>query len=156
LARGQENEASRDRRAIMSFDIFLVCLDHGEVATFPRALIERAFAPFIETREPNSWKLCDSLADVWIKGADDIAGFGVSRPPGDLEEPHPFWRALLDVMQRAQTVLHWPSVGPKPHAVVANESVIAHMPPDMIRILGRPKLVTKPEEFWQGIAESGA
>lgn len=140
----------------MSFDIFLVCLDHGEVSTFPRAVVEEAFAPFIESRGPRSWKLRDSLADVWIKGTAEITGFGVSRPPGDLDEPHPFWRALLDVMQRTQTVLHWPSVGPKPHAVVANESVIVHMPPDMIEILGRPTVVTKPKEFWQRIAESGA
>lgn len=138
----------------MSFHIFLVCLDHGEVATFPRAYVEQAFEPFIESRGPDSWKLRDSLADVWIHDTDEINGFGLTRPPGD--EQHPFWRELLALMQRTQTVLHWPSVGPKPHAVVANESVIAHMPADMIEVLGRPKVVTRPEEFWDRIIESGA
>lgn len=138
----------------MSFDIFLVCLDHGEVAKFPRAPFEEALAPFIERRGPRSWQLRDSLADVWIKNTGEISGFGVSRPPGD--EQHPFWRELLALMQRTQTVLHWPSVGPLPHAVVANESVIAHMPADMIEVLGRPNVVTKPEQFWQRIGESGA
>jgi hypothetical protein len=138
----------------MSFDIFLVCLDHGKVATFPRSMVEEAFAPFIESRKPTSWKLVNCLADVWIDDAPEIDGFGVSRPPADGK--HPFWHALLDVMRKTETVLHWPSIGPKPYAVVANESVIAHMPPDMIRILGRPNVVTKPEEFWERIKESGA
>lgn len=139
----------------MSFDIFLVCLDHGEVATFPRSIIEERFAPFIESRSRTSWKLVDSLADVWI-GEDKVqtGGFMVSRPPGD--KKHPFWQALLDVMGETQTVLHWPTGGPLPHAVVANESVIAHMPADMLRILGRPKIVRKPEDFWRCIIESDA
>lgn len=78
----------------------------------------------------------------------------VSRPPGD--EKHPFWKALLDIMGRTQTVLHWPSGGPLPHAVVADGSVIPHMPADMLRILGRPRVVREPQEFWQFIAASGA
>ena len=139
----------------MSFDIFLVCLDHGKVATFPRSIIEERFAPFVESRRKTSWKLVDSLADVWI-GEDEVqtGGFMVSRPPGD--EKHPFWQALLDIMRQTQTVLHWPTVGPLPHAVVANESVIAHMPADMLRILGRPNIVLKPEDFLHYILESDA
>ncbi len=137
----------------MSFDIFLVCLDHGNVATFPRSIIEEAFAPFIESRQPTSWKLADCLADVWI-GEDEVetSGFMVSRPPGG--ENHPFWAALLDIMRKTQTVLHWPSDGPKPHAVVANEAVIAHMPPDMIKILGTPAVVTSSGEFLERISDS--
>jgi len=138
----------------MSFDIFLVCLNGGEVATFPRAALEKAFALFIERRTQRRWQLRDSLADVWIEATDEISGFGVSRPPGDRQ--HPFWRELLALMQRTQTVLHWPSIGPLPHAVVAQESAIAHMPADMIDVLGKPKIVTNPDEFWQFILESGA
>jgi hypothetical protein len=138
----------------MSFDIWLVCLDRGKVASFPRKLVEDACAPFIESRSEDSWNLSDSLADVWIGTDAEIEGFGVSRPPGD--EKHPFWQALLDIMRQTQTVLHWPTGGPLPHAVVADESVIAHMPADMLRIVGRPNVVQRPEEFWQRIAESGA
>lgn len=138
----------------MSFDIFLVCLNKGNVSTFPRAIVEKAFAPFIEDRSDGSWKLVDSLADVWIDDDAEIGGFGVSRPPGD--DNHPFWHALLDVMRQTQTVLHWPSVGPKPYCVVADESVIAHMPPDMLKILGTPKIVKHPGEFWEFINDSDA
>ncbi len=138
----------------MSFDIWVVCLDNGNVAKFPRALVEKACAPFIESRGNGRWKLSDCLADVWIDDELEIGGFSVSRPPGD--KKHPFWQALLGIMRNTQTVLHWPTGGPKPHAVVANQAVIAHMPPDMVRILGTPNVVTKPEEFWQRIAESGA
>jgi len=136
----------------MSFDIFLVCVDHGEVANFPRSMIEERFAPFIESRTSGSWGLIDSLADVWIAEGSRTSGFMVSRPPG--HENHPFWQALLDIMGQTQTVLHWPSGGPLPHAVVANESVIAHMPADMLRVVGRPKIVHKPGDFWRCIIES--
>lgn len=138
----------------MSFDIWLVCLDRGEVALFPRKLVEDACAPFIDSRSEGSWNLVDSLADIWISDEPDIGGFGVSRPPAD--EKHPFWKALLDIMQQTQTVLHWPTVGPLPHAVVADESVIAHMPADMLRIVGRPNIVRKPDDFWRCIHDSKA
>jgi hypothetical protein len=137
----------------MSFDIFLVCLNQGGVATFPRSIVENAFGPFIESRTATNWKLVDSLADVWI-GEDEAEtdGFMVSRPPGN--EDHPFWAALLDVMRETQTVLHWPTDGPKPHAVVANQSVIAHMPADMIKAVGTPAIVTKPGDFLERISDS--
>lgn len=138
----------------MSFDIWLVCLNKGDVAKFPRAMLEEAFAPFVETKEPKRLTLADSLAEVWLDDAPDIEGFTVTRPPADTH--HPFWSALLDIMRRTQTVLHWPTGGPKPHAVVADKSVIAHMPPDMIKVVGTPRVVRKPDEFWKRIAESGA
>lgn len=137
----------------MSFDIFLVCVDHGNVATFPSSTIKDAFAPFVESRNKSSWKLADCLADVWI-GEDEAEtdGFMVSRPPGS--EDHPFWAALLDIMGKTRTVLYWMSDGPKPHAVVADEAVIAHMPPDMIEALGTPALVRSPAEFLERINDS--
>jgi hypothetical protein len=137
----------------MSFDIFLVCVDHGSVATFPSSIIKDAFAPFIESRDKSSWKLVNCLADVWIEEDEaETDGFMVSRPPGD--EDHPFWAALLDIMRKTQTVLFWPSVGPEPHAVVAEAAVIAHMPPDMIEKLGTPALVKSPAEFLERINDS--
>lgn len=136
----------------MSFDIFLVCVDQGEVASFPRSIIEERFAPFIKNRTRDSWELIDSLADVWIGEDVQTSGFMVSRPPGD--EKHPFWAALLDIMRKTQTVLFWPSVGPEPHAVVADATVIAHMPPDMIEKLGTPALVATPAEFLERINDS--
>jgi hypothetical protein len=136
----------------MSFDIFLVCVDHGSVATIPRSIIKDAFAPFIESRSATNWKLANSLADVWIgEDEEETDGFMVSRPPG---EEHPFWAALLDIMRKTQTVLFWPSVGPEPHAVVADAAVIAQMPPDMIKKLGTPALVTSPAEFLERINDS--
>ena len=138
----------------MSFDLVLRCLDHGKVSTFPRSILEEAFAPFIESRDDGSWKLSDCLTDVWPEGQADCEGFWLSRQPGD--EHHPFWSALLAVMRQTQTVLFWPSVGPKPHGVVAAASVIAHMPESMVRVIGTPKIVTKPEEFWEFIIDSGA
>jgi hypothetical protein len=137
----------------MSFDIFLNVEDGEEVGRIPRALVEKAFAPFIEEREDdyNHWTLAGSNAEVWIKAEPEIGGFMVSRPPG---EDHPFWAALLELMRKTPTVLYWPAAGPKPYCAVANESVTAKMPADMIEALGTPKLIEKPEDFLQAIYES--
>src|ERR1700730_11149175 len=69
-AGGEARRSMEPGGTLVSFDIFLVCLDHGKVATFPRSMIEEAFAPFIESRQRTSWKLTNSLADVWI-GEDE-------------------------------------------------------------------------------------
>jgi len=133
----------------MSFDIFLGCMKNGESATFPRALVETAFAPFIESRSDRSWKLTDSLADVWIQAGPEIYGFTVSRPPGD---EHPFWQALFDLMRQTQSVLYWPSDGPA--SVVTDEAVIAHMPAEMIEIVGPVIVVETPLEIGECIRNS--
>jgi hypothetical protein len=133
----------------MSFDIFLACVQNGEISTFPRILVETAFAPFIESRDESSWKLAGCLADVWIDAQAEINGFGVSRPPGD---EHPFWQALFDLMRQTPTVLYWPAADDA--AVVADESVIAHMPPDMIESVGRPTVVGTALEIGECIRDS--
>jgi hypothetical protein len=134
----------------MSFDTYLTCVDHGKVCRFPRSIVEEAFAPFIESKSEGSWKLVDSLADVWIGAGPEVTGFGVSRPPGDKQ--HPFWRALLEIMQKTQTVFFWIDGG----AVVAHLDVIPHMPPDMLESLGTPALATEPGDFWDYIQGTGA
>lgn len=136
----------------MSFDIFLNCFDNGQPSTFSRKIVEDAFASFVTTREPDRWVLSDSLADVWIDDDPEIGGLGVSRPPGD--ENHPFWRGLLEVMRQTPTVLFWPASG-KPAALVAQASVITHMPPDMIEALGTPPVIDDPSRFWEYIHDSG-
>jgi hypothetical protein len=121
------------------------------ICTIPLSLIEEAFSPFIEAKTEDSWRLIDCLADVWIDNdTPEIHGLSVSRPPGDKQ--HPFWRALLDIMQKTQTVFFWPGGG----AVVAHLDVIPHMPPDMLKTLGTPDLVTEPGDFWDRIHDSGA
>ena len=135
----------------MSFDTFLTCVNHGESCTIPRSMVEKAFSPFIEKRGEYPWKLIDCLADVYIDtNTPEISGFFVCRPPGDKQ--HPFWRALLEIMQKTQTVFFWPGGG----AVVARLNVIPHMPPDMLKTLGTPDLVTDPGDFWDRIHDSGA
>ncbi len=112
----------------MSFDIFLDCRNGG-TDKFSRAIVEEAFGPFIDEREDTHWSLARSNAEVWLTTDAELTGFMVSRPPG---EGHPFWAALLAVMRKTLSVLYWPSAGPKPHCVVADEGVIANMPAEMI------------------------
>ncbi len=125
----------------MSFDIFLGCFKNADAAPFPRSLLERAFASFIEKKEQTSWKLVNSLADVWVTDQAEIAGFMVSRPPGD---DHPFWPALFDFMRQTGSVLYWPGGD---GTVVTDAAVIPNLPVDMIKALGEPIIVTSPAEI---------
>jgi len=138
----------------MSFDIFLACYRDGENATFPHEIVRRAFAPYIleihgglkvdpeAEVDSQRWALRfkdGGRCDVYINAEGPIGGFMVNRPPGSPA----FWDALIDIMKQTDTVLFWPDGG----AVVAKESVVAHMPPDMIEVMGRPKVTIDMKEI---------
>lgn len=130
---------------------------HGWLETFsdffPTALLEEVFAPVIEAREPGHWVVKNSAAEMWV--SDDkprTNGFMVTRPPGD--PAHPFWKAVLEIMQKTPTVFYWVEAELKPQMVVANPAVIPTLPPDMVKALGTPAIVTKPEDIQEHIEAS--
>ena len=132
----------------MSFQVWLLSVGDS----FPLALADEKFSPFIEKRSSDKWDLV-GLGEIWIDDSPMCGGFMVSRPPGD---EHPFWKGLLEIMQQTETVLYWLSDGPKPYCVVANEAAIPLMPADMVEALGRPRIVEEPWEFCDAINESSS
>jgi hypothetical protein len=128
----------------MSFDIWFSCFQHGNVAKFPLAVAEGALGHLIVRREPECWFLKSGA--VYIDDEEVIDGFAVNRPPGD----DAFWEGVLSILRQTPTVLYWPEGG----AVVADDSAIAHMPADMIEIVGMPTVVSTVAEILHCIETS--
>ena len=126
-------------------NVWLDFVGKGEMTTAPRTLVEQALEPLIEDKSQRPWRVIDSLADIYVGGetaATNVGGFMVTRPPGD--EHHPFWQALLALMQKTPSVFYWPGGG----CIAADNSVAAQMPADMLESLGEPAIAVKPEDFW--------
>ena len=125
----------------MSFDIFVGAYKRGESVTFPRRIAEEIFADLINMRGASGWSLklprWGAVSGfVYISDDPDCDGFMVSRPPFS----RVFYDAVLTLMRRTSSVVYWPGKGvcicaPDPETV-------AELPPDMIEVLGQPKIVT--------------
>jgi len=124
----------------MSFDIFITRYQGGEAHSFPRIILENAFGGFTDRSDPTSWRMSDSYAVIYVDDADEVDGFGVNRPPYN---EHPFWPALVDVLRQTGSALYW-GIG---RFVVADQAVIADLPPDMIKTLGPPMVTTSVSEI---------
>ena len=120
----------------MSFDVWVGCFQNGDIATFPRAIVERAFADIADRSDPATWRLADSGGTLYI---GEEAGFAVNRPPGYDE----FWEAIVDVLRQTPSVLYWPGKG----CVIADPSVAAHLHPDLVAAVGTPTVTTDVAEI---------
>jgi hypothetical protein len=118
----------------MSFDIFLTCFRNGEKSSFPRAVLEKSFGPYVKRRERTRWVLDygdGGAGDLYVdEDEDPVESFGVNRPAGDRR----FWQGIVDVMKETGSVLYWPAR----ICVVADESFVPHVPKDMVKALGQP------------------
>jgi len=131
----------------MSFDIFVTAFQDGKPRAFPRAMLEKAFGPLADMSDPTWWKLKDSFAGIQVDDEAEISDFSVNRPPGD---DHPFWPALLRVLDETSSVLYWPGGGP----VAVNETAAASVPPVMVKKLGAVQTVKTVAELMRLIGES--
>jgi len=134
----------------MSFDIFVIRAENGRDAPIPLAVIEHAFGPFIKYREPAGWELSfpdDGRSFVYMKeDSDDDHHFNVNRPASSPE----LWTAPLEILRQTGTVLFWPGGG----AMVADESSIPHLLPEIAEILGAPIVVRDGVEIVECIKRS--
>ena len=118
----------------MSFDLFMTCFRNGEVGFFPRAAAVSAFAPIATEREPGIWRFVSNRGTLYLEDQPEIAGLTVNRPPGGDE----FWTAVVEVLRQTPSVLYWGPGG----AVVADASVVAHLPASFIESVGMPAVTT--------------
>jgi len=131
----------------MSFDISISRYKGGKFHSYPRAILENAFGGFTDRSDPTWWRMSDSFAVIQVDDADEVHGFCVNRPPYGA---HPFWPALVDVLRQTGSALYWGVGG----FVVADQAVIADLPPDMIKILGLPTVTTSVSEILRLIREN--
>lgn len=138
----------------MSFDIYFIAVDEGDVGELPLAFIENAFqkgsAEWVDSTLRIEYSTPDGLRTIEtvdidfniVLGDDEpkIAGFSVNRPP----ECKDFWLAIVSFLQISHSALFWPGN----HALAVGMSeTIAHLPPEMIASLGEPNLISTPEQL---------
>lgn len=133
----------------MSFDMFLFCVQDGEPSTFPLALVEEAFGLYAKSRNENGWQLHfpdGGVCDLYFDPTPQTDGFMVSRPSGNPE----LWKGLIEILKRTTSVLLWPGGPP----VIADVSVIPHIPRGMIESLGEPVITTDSDKIRELIRNS--
>jgi hypothetical protein len=126
----------------MSFDIFLTCFQNGEPANFPRAVVEKAFGVNVVKRKPELMELRypdGGRGFLYIDDEAEIDNFSVNRPPSSPA----FWEAILGILRQTTSVLYWAGNG----CVVADASVIPHIPTYLIEGVGEPTVVSTIEEI---------
>ena len=130
--------------------MFLCNFRDGESAPFSLAVLDKALGQFAEFRSHDCWSLSFPNGGKSFLYLDDdpkeIDNFCVNRPADSPE----LWTGLLEVLRKTGGMLFWPGGG----AVVADEADIAHLPPDMIEIFGRPTVVGSGREIEECIAKS--
>jgi hypothetical protein len=126
----------------MSFDIFLSCFHLGNLAAFPRSIVEKAFSVDADETKSTCWTVNypdGGSGFDYIDEEVEITNFAVNRPPISPA----FWEAMLDILRQTPSVLYWPGDG----CVVADAAVIEQLPPDLIESLGTPTVVSTGAEI---------
>lgn len=129
--------------------MFLSCVRDGESSTFPLAVVEETLGPYAKSRSKNGWQLHfpdGGVCDLYFNPAPQTDGFMVSRPSGNPE----LWKGLIEILKRTTSVLFWPGGVP----VVADISVIPHLPKDFIEALGEPVVTTDSDKIRALISKS--
>ena len=87
----------------MSFDIFVIRAKNGKAAVIPLAILEHAFGPFIEFREPAGWGLVfpDSARPfLYMREDSTTHHFSINRPTSSPE----LWTALFEILRQTGSV----------------------------------------------------
>ncbi|HTJ64381.1 MAG TPA: hypothetical protein VL899_11270 [Alphaproteobacteria bacterium] len=121
----------------MSFDVELICLKNGEPDTFPAQIVRDAFERFIKSREEDVWILAfpDGGGGEMVaedEEAGETNGVSIGSPSGDN-----IYDALYEVLRQTNSVMTWSFGG----CAVANASVIADLPKELIEENGKPIIV---------------
>lgn len=127
--------------------------------SFERAIVEKAFAPFLTDTSGDYWNLHDAqgqlrFVNMHVDDAQRIGSFSINRPPCYDSFPE-FWNALYDVLSQTKTVLVWPGEGPHPTSCVGNRAFAEELPADFIEHMGMPAIVSSGAEIDAAIARSG-
>ena len=121
----------------MSFDFFMSSYRKGEFYSYDRSVAEAIFEPLIGSRDGYGWQITGSFTFIYIEDLPQIHGFCVNRPSADPA----LWAAIFQVLQQTPSVCYWPA-SKGVHACVADNGVVAEMPPSMVKALGEIALVS--------------
>ena len=118
----------------MSFDLDLVCLKDGLPDTFSSKIVHQALDRFVSFQDGSHRKLSfpDGGGEMFTDYGEETDGVSISSASG-----HQIYDALYEILRQTHSVLIWSFGG----CVVADESVIADCPEELIESLGQPIVV---------------
>jgi len=135
----------------MSYEIYVQCFKDGAPAGIPREQVRAAFGKFLTEVERTMWHVryddensCDINVDAYKDDESLVHHLCIERPCGDGR----LWNALAAVLKLGPVVLYFPGEAPP---LVAAQSVVRHLPPDMVESLGTPVSVANGDEIVQHI-----
>jgi hypothetical protein len=122
----------------MGFEVFIYHFTNGEPAGFPVPAIREAFGPHLEVMDAKSWEaVYDDNHQTTIhlaslpSDSESITSITVDRPHSDLR----LWEAMFSILKLGNFVLFYPAI--KPPLLVADLSVVKHLPVGMVETMGR-------------------
>ncbi len=122
----------------MSMSIFLICLRHGESASFKRSIAEEILLrDALDKRLPiTSVEYSDDSggAVYGLQDKEDITGVSFDHCGGEM-----FFAALYELADRTGAFFVWSDA--LPCLAVTNEATLAHLPSDIVEGLGPPYIV---------------
>lgn len=131
----------------MGFEIFVQSFSEGVPAGISREQLRSAFDPHLTEAELGLWVVryddenwCDLYLSVDKTAPDLVDGFMVSRPCSDPR----LWDSLASILRVENAVLFWPD-GPAP--VVGDSSAVAHLPSELVEVLGEPVVVSSGQDI---------
>ena len=134
----------------MSFDLFVGCFRNGRKGTFPRSLVDDYLGPYVTAKHPGCLTLtfdARSESYLYVEEAPEIDGFCINRPCTSSK----LYDALLSLLRSDNLVLYMPGNCPP---LIANPSVTAHLPKDMVDSLGAPVVLSSSDEIPKRIQEA--
>lgn len=131
----------------MSFEVFVQCFRNGSRAGIPRDQVRSAFGKFLTEAEPLYWTVryddenyCQVAVDIHDGDKNLVHHLCIESPCGDKR----LWDALVTILKLGTVVLYFPGDAPP---LVAENSVVAHLPPDMVEALGTPICIQTGDEI---------
>ncbi|HWE93695.1 MAG TPA: hypothetical protein VG269_06940 [Tepidisphaeraceae bacterium] len=119
----------------MGFEVFLQSYADEKATGISRSAMLAAFGVWLSEESATLWRInYGSGNDCYVyvnEDADGVTGAMVSRPVADGR----LWDALFNIMELGNIVVFWPG-GKAP--LVANASVIPHLPKGIVESLGTP------------------
>jgi len=106
----------------MGIDVFVACYRNGEMASFPRRIVEEIFGKYINNKEDDCWspEFSDGGGcNVFITAEPQIGHFMVGHAVASPE----LWDCLFQALVRTGSFLILPSG----QVVVADPSVMDHL-----------------------------
>ncbi len=135
----------------MSFEVFIQYFDRGGPAGVPRAAIRLLFPVVDAESEPDYWTIryndlnsCRIEVTPLASNPTLIESLCVFRP---CDDPL-LWEGLLAVMRLAPAALYFPGKAPP---LVVSEAAGEHVPSDMVRAMGWPRVVCSGQEISEAI-----